>query len=151
MTCKIARCECPKAAHVCVSCHCLEWCVNNTPQTRREKTRRKENTKGMGTGKRKRQREKAKGGQPMQQTPRTQPGRAEKHRGKEEASDHTTTPWKGKGTAGDEPGYTPTPEDLRLREVYKDCVHANPGTHLDRGIRDNSTWQACLRDLTVMP
>ena len=32
-TCKIARCECPKAAHVCDSCHCLEWCVHNTPQT----------------------------------------------------------------------------------------------------------------------
>ena len=36
---------------------------------------------------------------------------------------------------GDEPGYNPTPEDLCLWEVYGDWVNANPGTHLDGGIR----------------
>ena len=49
------------------------------------------------------------------------------------------------------PGYQPTPEDLRLQEVYGDWVHANPGTHLDGGIKDNSAWQAWWRDLAVMP
>ena len=49
------------------------------------------------------------------------------------------------------PGYQPTPEDLRLREVYGDWVHANPGTHLDRGVCDDSAWQAWWRDLAVLP
>ena len=49
------------------------------------------------------------------------------------------------------PGYQPTPEDLRLREVYGDWVHANPGTHLDGGVRNDSSWQAWWRDLAVMP
>ena len=43
----------------------------------------------------------------------------------------------GEGESGDEPGYNPTPEDLRLREVYGDWVHGNPGTHLDGGITDD--------------
>ena len=51
-------------------------------------------------------------------------------------------PEEGEGTAGDEPGYNPTPEDLHLQEVYGDWVHANPDTHLDGGIRDDSAWQA---------
>ena len=38
------------------------------------------------------------------------------------------------GLIGDVPGYVPTKEDLRLREVYGDWVHGNPGTHLDGGI-----------------
>ena len=44
---------------------------------------------------------------------------------------------------GDDQGYTPTPEDLRLPEVYGDWVHANPGTQLDGGIGgigDNAAW-----------
>ena len=49
------------------------------------------------------------------------------------------------------PGYQPTPEDQHLREVYGDWVHANPGTHLDSGVKDNSAWQACWSDLAVMP
>ena len=53
-----------------------------------------------------------------------------------------TTPLEGEGTVGDELGYISTPEDLRLWEVYGDWVHANPGTHLDRGIQDESTWKA---------
>ena len=56
-----------------------------------------------------------------------------------------------KGTAGDEPGYNPTSEDLNIWEVYGDWVHANPGTHLDGGIRDDLAWQAWWRDLAVMP
>ena len=54
-------------------------------------------------------------------------------------------------TAGDVPGYQPTPEDLCLWEVNRDWVHANPGTHLDGGVRDNSAWQSWWRDLAVMP
>ena len=63
----------------------------------------------------------------------------------------TTPPEDGEGTSGDVPGYQPTPEDLHLREVYGDWVHANPGTHLDGGVRDDSAWQAWWRDLAVMP
>ena len=48
-----------------------------------------------------------------------------------------TPPEDGEGTAGDVPGYQPTPEELRLREVYEDWVHANSGTHLDGGVRDD--------------
>ena len=36
------------------------------------------------------------------------------------------------------PGYHSAPEDLRLQEVYGYWVHANPGTHLDGGVRDDS-------------
>ena len=49
------------------------------------------------------------------------------------------------------PGYTPTPEDLRLREVYGDWVHGNLGTHLDGGITEDGRWQKWWRDLAVMP
>ena len=136
-TCKTARCECRKAACVCVSCCCLERCVNSAPQTQRDEMRRKEDTNRIGTGKRKRRQGKVKGGQPTQQTPRTRPGRAEKERCEGKASGHTSTPLEGEGTAGDETGYTPTPEDLCLQEVYGDWVHANPSTHLDGGIRDD--------------
>ena len=51
----------------------------------------------------------------------------------------------------EEPGYNPTPEDLRIREVYGYWVHADPGTHLDGGVRDDSAGQVWWRDLAVMP
>ena len=51
---------------------------------------------------------------------------------------------------GDIPGYTPTPEALRLQEVYGNWVHANPGTHLHGGIGDNETWQRWWHDLAVV-
>ena len=57
---------------------------------------------------------------------------------------------EGEGTAGDEPGYNPTPEDLLLWEVYGDWVNANPGTHLDGSIRDDLAWQAWWHDLAVI-
>ena len=41
------------------------------------------------------------------------------------------------GESGNAPRYVPTPEDLRLREVYGDWVHRNLGTHLDGGITEN--------------
>ena len=44
---------------------------------------------------------------------------------------------EGEGASGDVPGYVPTPEDLRLREVYGDWVHGNPGTHIDSGVADD--------------
>ena len=93
-----------------------------------------------------------KGGQPTHQTPRAQLGRAAKDIGEGKADGNTAkTPVEGEGTARDEPGYTPTPEDLRLREVCGDWVHVNPCTDLDRGIRNKSAWQAWWRDLAVMP
>ena len=49
------------------------------------------------------------------------------------------------------PGYNPTPEELRIQEVYGDWVHANPGTHLDGGVCGDLVWQAWWRDLAVMP
>ena len=57
----------------------------------------------------------------------------------------------GEGESGDEPRYNPTPENLRLREVYRDWVHGNPGTHLDGGITDEWKCQGWWRDLAVMP
>ena len=60
-------------------------------------------------------------------------------------------PTEGEGEEGDEPGYTPTPEDLRLWEVYGDWAHANPVTYLDGGIGNDTAWQAWWRDLAVMP
>ena len=106
-----------------------------------------------GTGKCKRRRGETKGLQPTQQTqqrPRTQTGREEKERGDGKAGRHMTTPVEVEGMVGNEPGYTPTPEDLRLREVYGDWVHVNHGTHLDGGVRDDLEWQAWWRDLAVM-
>ena len=57
----------------------------------------------------------------------------------------------GEGESGDDPGYNPTPADLRLREVYGYWVHWNPGTHLDGEIKDDGKWQRRWRDLAVMP
>ena len=65
--------------------------------------------------------------------------------------DQTLEPADGGGERGNVPGYTPTPEDLRLREVYGDWVHVNPGTYLENGIGDNETWQMWWCDLAVMP
>ena len=52
-----------------------------------------------------------------------------------------TPPEDGDGISDDVPGYQPTPEDLRLREVYRDWVHADPGRHLDGGVRNDLAWQ----------
>ena len=57
---------------------------------------------------------------------------------------------EGEGARGDVPGYVPTPEDLRLQEVYGDWVHGNPGTHLDGGVAEDGLWQGWWRDLAVM-
>ena len=103
--------------------------------------RSKGDTEGTGTGKRKRRRGIAKGGQPKHQTPRSRPGIVAKEIGEGKADRNTaTTPAEGERAVGDDPGYNPILEDLRLREVYRDWVHANPGTHLDGSIRDNSAW-----------
>ena len=63
----------------------------------------------------------------------------------------TTALTEGDGEEGDEPGYTLNLEDLCLREVYVDWVHADPGTHLDGSIGDDAAWQSWWRDLAVMP
>ena len=60
-------------------------------------------------------------------------------------------PAEDEGGEGDDPGYTPTLEDLCLQEVYGYWVHANPGTHLDGGIGDNVEGQVWWCDLAVMP
>ena len=57
----------------------------------------------------------------------------------------------GGGESGDDPGYNPTPEDLRLREVYEDWVHGKPGTHLYGRIKDGGKWKGWWCDLVVMP
>ena len=93
-------------------------------------------------------------GQPAQHTTRAQPGKAAQGKGEDKSSGSMETekpPEQGEGTTGDVPGYNPNPEDLRIWEVHEDWVHANPGTHMDGGVRNNSAWQAWWRDLTVMP
>ena len=52
-------------------------------------------------------------------------------------ADVTEESAEGEGARGDEPGYAPTPEDLRLQEFYEDWVHGNPGTHLDGGVAED--------------
>ena len=47
------------------------------------------------------------------------------------------------------PGTSRKAEDLRLREVYGDWVHGNPGTHLDGGIAEDGTWKEWWYDLMV--
>ena len=79
--------------------------------------------------------------------PRSGTGESER-RGDADATGDTAN---GEGESGDVPGYVPTPEDLRLREVYGDWVHRNPCTHLDGGVKDDSAWQAWWHDLSVMP
>ena len=56
-------------------------------------------------------------------------------------ADVTEESAEGEGARGDVPGYVPTPEDLRLQEVYGDWVHGNPGTHLDGGVQEDELWQ----------
>ena len=56
----------------------------------------------------------------------------------------------GEEKRGDLPSYTQTTEDLRLKEVYRDWVHANYITHLHGGITNNEAWQGWWRDLAIM-
>ena len=118
----------------------------------------------MGTGKRNRRRECTKGGKTrtradgvvkengsVRDTP--SPPQQTTTNGAElrEGGGQTTAPADIEGNKGDEPGYTPTPEDLRLLEVYGDWVHAKPGTHLNGDIGDNAAWQAWWHDREVTP
>ena len=79
--------------------------------------------------------------------PRPGTGENERRRGDPDATGDTAD---GEGESVDVPGYVPTPEELRLREVYGDWVHGNPVTHLDGGVKDDSAWQAWWCDLTIM-
>ena len=65
-------------------------------------------------------------------------------------ADATEESSEEEGARGDVPRYVPNPEDLRLREVYGDWVHGNPGTHLDSGVAEDGLWQVWWRDLAVM-
>ena len=108
---------------------------DNTQEEREWKT-------GKGKGKRKRRRGRLKENV-TQRTTQARTGREATGEGEaKSAGDRaTTTPYEdGEGTAGGVSGYQNTTEDLRLREVYKELVHANPGTHLDGGVRDDSAW-----------
>ena len=89
LTCKTARCECRKDARVCVSCRCLERCVNPAPQTRQEETRSKGDMEGKGEEKCKRRQIKEKEGQPAHQTPRARLGKATKANGKGKSDGNT--------------------------------------------------------------
>ena len=84
------------------------------------------------------------------QRPPEQPSTEATARGRGDA-DATGEPVEREGASSNVPWYVPTPEDLRLREVYRDWVHGNPGTHLDGGVADDSAWQAWWRDLAVLP
>ena len=106
-----------------------------------------------GSGKRKRRRGKTKK-VAAQHTTRARTGTTAQGKGKEKSAggrETEKTLEKGEGTAGEVPRYNPTPEDLRIQEVYGDWVHANPGTHLDGGVRNYSSWKAWWRELEVMP
>ena len=115
------------------------------PQTRREGTLIKENTEGetgKGEGKRKWRQGKPKE-DAAQHTTQSQTGTKAPGKGKDKSAgsrEMETPPEEGEGMAGDVPGYKSTPEDLRIREVYGDWVHANPGMHLDGVVRDDSVW-----------
>ena len=76
--------------------------------------------------------------------------RGEGYRRRKSGQKHDDT-FGGRRDGGGQSGYTPTPEDLRLREFYGDWVHVNHGTHLDGGIRNNLAWLAWWRDLALMP
>ena len=56
----------------------------------------------------------------------------------------------GRGGGGF-PGYTPTTEDLRIKEVYGEWVHGKPDTHLHGSIGFYGACQGWLHDLAVMP
>ena len=79
----------------------------------------------------------------LHRTDATAPGRGDAY--------STGVPEEGEGGRGNVPGYVPTPEDLRFREIYGYRYHGNPGTHLDGGGANDSAWQAWWRDLAVMP
>ena len=57
----------------------------------------------------------------------------------------------GEGRRGGLPGYTPTTEDLQLKEVYGEWVHGKPDNHLHGGIGVYGAWQGWLHDLAAMP
>ena len=127
-----------------MSCRCLVRCANVAPQTRQEKQRPTQGKHGEGEGQRRGKRRwgmlkgAAKNAQagvtgkkviaattenaPGRWDAQTQPGlhRTEATaRGRGDA-DATGIPVEGEGTSGDVPRYVPTPEDLRLWEVYGD-------------------------------
>ena len=76
------------------------------------------------------------------------PGTSKKERRGDD--DVTRNTADGEGESGDAPGYVPTPEDLRLREVYRDWVHGSLGTYLDGGIAEDGMWQGWWCDLALM-
>ena len=120
-------------------------------------------TEDKGTGKRKRRRGRARGEKPrtgtedeakengpVGNTPTSPQQMMTSGVARQGEGVLTTAPAEGQGEEGGKLGYNPTPEDLRLREIYGYLVHANPGTHLDRGIGNDAVWKVWWRDLMVM-
>ena len=137
-----------------MSFQCIVQCANVVPQTRNDEQQTKQGKlkEHTGTGKVRGQSGHTKGGKTWTHTggegkgketgrdqptppPRTDTRRAERRGGSKQPLDQEDRA----GEKGYLTGYTPTPEDLRLQEVYGDWVHANPDTHLHGGIRDNET------------
>ena len=99
---------------------------------------------GEGDRKRKRRRRKSKE-DATQRTTQAQTRTKATGKGEDKSAgirETETQPENGKGMAGDVSGYQPTPEDLRFQEVYGDWLPANPGMHMDQGVRDEPVWQA---------
>ena len=160
--CMTVRCSCRQAGRNCVSCWCLVQCANVAPQTHQDKQRTTQGGPGDGEVQREGKRRRGRGrgaaakaqareagrvahaktnkhasGQRYVLRPPAQPGTVEKERRRGDAY-ATVDPVEGGGASGDVPRYVPTPEDLRLWEVYGDWVHGNPVTHLDGSVTDDS-------------
>ena len=136
-------------------------CANVAPQTCQDKQRPTQGKHGEGEGQRrgKRRRGRLKGAAknaragatgrkaiagttdnaPGRRDAQTQPGiqRTEVTAPGRGNADATGIPAEGEGTSGDMPGYILTPEDLRLRGVYREWVHGNLGSHLNGGVADD--------------
>jgi hypothetical protein len=52
---------------------------------------------------------------------------------------------------GNNPGYTMMDVDRKMKNVYGDRVHQNPGTHLNGDIADNAIWQERWQQLVSFP
>ena len=49
------------------------------------------------------------------------------------------------------PGYVPTGEEWRIKEVYGDWVHYNDGVLLSGGVKADQVWKSRCITLAVMP
>ena len=54
-------------------------------------------------------------------------------------------------TGADLAHYTKTEADRRLRKIYGDHPHQNPGTHLDGGVANDKQWQSHWKRVAQLP